>query len=121
MRILGFCKKWNKLKQTEFTTFRFPRKDKPWHLGEIVQVVLKPRSKEGEILGTAQIINKYSIRIFPESIPDPICPIGAITETDAINDGFPNLKAMQLWMWDRYKRRTVYEPIDKLILKWGWK
>jgi len=30
MRILGFSKKWDKLKDPEFTTFRFERKDKDW-------------------------------------------------------------------------------------------
>jgi len=118
MRILGFSKRWRKLSDPEFTTFRFPRKDKDWRIGEQVQIVYKPRSKERELLGVAEITNLYSIRIFPEPIPDPICPIGAITEREAIADGFASLKAMQLWMWDRYKRRVVNEPMNKLTLKW---
>lgn len=118
MRILGFTKKWDKLEQAEFTTFRFPRKDADWKVGEQVQIVYKPRSKERVRLGTAEIIGKVAERIFPEPIPDPICPIAAVSEYEAIKDGFPNLREMHLWMWDRYKRRAVNEPMNKLTLKW---
>lgn len=118
MRILGFTKRWDKLEQAEFTTFRFPRKDKDWRIGEQVQIVYKPRSKEREILGLAEVVDIHATRVFPESIPDPICPIGSVTEGEAMADGFLSLKAMQLWMWDRYKRRIVNEPINKLTLQW---
>ncbi|GAI28941.1 unnamed protein product [marine sediment metagenome] len=70
------------------------------------------------MLGTAKITNIYAIRIWPEPIPDPICPIGAVTEEEAKADGFPNLKAMQLWMWDRYKQKAVNQPMNKLTLEW---
>lgn len=54
MRILGFSKHWAKLDNPEFTTFRFPRKDKDWQIGETVKIVIKPRSKGGgELLGLA--------------------------------------------------------------------
>ena len=118
MRILGVSKKWDKLKQPEWTTFRFPRKDRDWQMNEPVQVVFKPRSKEREILGIATIIEKYAVYVFPNPIPDPICPIGSITEEDAINDGFQGLKEMQLWFWDTYKREAVNSPINKLTLIW---
>ena len=118
MRILGFCKRWDKLKQREFTTFRFQRKDKDWQNNELVQIVFKPRSKEREIMGTAQIIGKYAVMIFPDPVPDPVCPISSITEEDAKADGFANLKMMQLWFWDRYKRRALNCPINRLTLKW---
>ena len=42
MRILGFSKKWGKLGDTTFTTYRFPRKDKDWQLEEVVQVATQP-------------------------------------------------------------------------------
>lgn len=114
MRILGFSKRWQKLSDAEFTTFRFPRKDKDWRIGEQVQIVYKPRSKERVRLGTAEIIGKVAERIFPDSI----CLIAAVSEYEAIKDGFPNLREMHLWMWDRYKRRAVNEPMNKLTLKW---
>lgn len=40
MRILGFSKKWDKLNNGKFTTFRYPRKDslvgRDWHDGEVL-------------------------------------------------------------------------------------
>lgn len=59
MRILGFSKKWPKLKEPEFTTFRFERKDKPHYVGEQLQIVIQPRRKGGgEKLGIAEIVKK---------------------------------------------------------------
>jgi len=63
VRILGFSKKWTKLNQDEFTTFRLPRKDKDWQLEEVVQVVFHPRHKDREVLSIAQIIEKGSVRL----------------------------------------------------------
>jgi len=115
MRILGFEQKWPKLQNDSFTTFRFPRRDKDWSVTELVQIVIKPRSKDREECGVARIVNKVPCRIFL-----PAYPGGAslVTEAEAITDGFPNLKAMQLWMWDRYKRRIFNEPMNKLTLVW---
>lgn len=62
---MGFQKQWinhltgkPKLSEDEFTTFRFPRKDKDWEVGEVVQIVLKPRTKERIPLGEALIVSK---------------------------------------------------------------
>lgn len=119
MRVLGFGKMWDKLEEPKFTTFRFARKDKDWHEGEVVQVVFKPRGKERNVLGIATIIEKHAVRIFPDLIPDPIYPIAAVTEAEAMADGFPNLHWMQLWFFNTYKRRAVNEPINKLTLEWS--
>ncbi len=62
MRIIGFSKKWSKLSQPTFTTFRVERKDKDWFTGESVRVVVQPRTKGREPLGIAQIINKETDR-----------------------------------------------------------
>ena len=66
MRILGFSRKWDKLKNDTFTTFRFERRDADWTVGEVVQVVYKPRTKGREILGVATIIGK-DIRLIPSA------------------------------------------------------
>ena len=58
MRIISFSKRWPKLLNQEFTTFRFPRKDRNWEVGERVQVYYKNRTPEREKLGEAEIINK---------------------------------------------------------------
>jgi|GEM_PF-1356790 len=112
MRILGFSKHWDKLNQESFTTFRFFRKDKDWALGEIVQIVIKPRSKNRVVLGTAQIV-KGDLRkldtIFVQYRP---------TEAEARADGFENLQAMNEWFRDIYGSRIFVEPINKFTLKW---
>mgnify|MGYP001585030723 FL=1 len=106
MRILGFSKKWNKLTNQQFTTFRFQRRDKDWEIGEQVQVVYKPRSKEREILGIAQIIAK------------DFCNIRELSQTDAIQDGFLDREDMMKWLDKVYKGRIYEEPMNKLTLKW---
>ena len=59
MRILGFSEKWAKLLEGTFTTFRLERRDTDWQVGEVVQVVYKPRRKGGgEKLGVAKIVDK---------------------------------------------------------------
>lgn len=117
MRILGFEKKWPKLENDSFTTFRFPRRDKDWEVTELVLIVIKPRSKDREERGVARIVNKVPRRVFPPS-SDYIATASLITEEEAIADGFPDVRAMQLWMWDRYKRRLFDEPMNKLTLVW---
>lgn len=113
MRILGFSKKWDKLKQTEFTTFRFPRKDKDWQIGEQVQIVYKPRSKERELLGIATIVNKEPKLVFSGN--DPTLAIG---DQAAREDGFISISDMQTWMWARYPFKRLWsEPMNKLTLK----
>jgi len=114
MRILGFEKKWPKLQNDSFTTFRFPRRDNDWYVSELVQIVIKPRSKNREELGIARIVNKVPRIILPPYKYD----YRNITEAEAIADGFPDVKAMQEWMWDRYKGRLVEGPMNKLTLVW---
>ena len=101
MRVLGFSKKWDKLSGIEFTTFRFPRKDRDWSVGEEVQIVFKPRSKEREQLGTARIISK--------EFRYPL----AITEEEAIKDGFNN--ALEMWVWLKKPKNDT--PMNKLTLR----
>lgn len=102
MRILGFSKKWDKLEQPKFTTFRFTRRDRDWEKGEQVQIVFKPRSKDREILGIADIINKeYK-------------SINEITEREAQLDGFYD----HYEMWRFLKYPDMDTIIHKLTLRW---
>ena len=66
MRILSFQRiNWpnhitgvsSKLQADEFTTWRWPRKDKDWHIGEEVTIVIRSRQKDRVVLGTAVIVN----------------------------------------------------------------
>lgn len=113
MRIMGFQKRWDKLNEDVFITFRFPRKDKDWQLLEEVKIVVKPCKKGGgEYLGIARIIRKDIRKLgtaFEEFRP---------TEEEAIADGFDNLKEMNEWFSGMYGRRVFSEPINKLTLKW---
>ena len=110
MRILGFSKKWDKLKQDTFTTFRFPRRDRDWEIGEQVRIVYKPRSKDREILGVAKIINKELRKI--ATAYEQYKP----TEIEAQADGFDNLFQMNAWFRDTYGSRIFEEPMNKLTL-----
>lgn len=115
MRILGFSEKWKKLQQREFTTFRFPRKDKDWQINEVVRIEFKPRSKDRGIMGTARIINKEPRWMKPKlraDLPD-------ITREEAMADGFEDWRAMWEWLLKRYDiRKLLGEPMNKLTLRW---
>ena len=123
MRILGFSKKWSKLEEPEFTTFRFPRKDKDWQVGELVQIVFKPRQKGGgERLGVAKIINKQlrAMARHGNKLPYPI-----VSNAEAEKDGFSSIANRQayfvMWefLWDYYGgKRLLEEPMNKLTLRW---
>ena len=102
MRILGFSKKWAKLNDIEFTTFRFPRKDRDWAASETVQIVFKPRSKGREKLGIARINYKEFVKVRD------------ISEDEAIKDGF--LNAFEMWLW--LKKPEGERLINKLTLYW---
>lgn len=122
MRILGVSKKWDKLQQPEWTTFRFARRDKDYFIGEQVQVVYKPRSKAREFLGIAEIKNKEP-RAMGKHGDKTGCP--HITNDEAIADGFPDteVKHGYFFMWeflfDYYGgKRLLNEPMNKLTIKW---
>lgn len=109
MRILGFSKKWGKLRYEKFTTFRFPRKDKDWFVGEVVQVVFNPRRKGGGgHMGTAEIVGKELRDLFRVGLSD----------TEIINDGFRDKYEMGEWLDKTYGRRWLDEPMNKLTLRW---
>jgi len=107
VRILGFSKKWPKLEQKEFTTFRYRRKDADkghdWHNGETLKIVYRPRH-EHEFLGIAQIIKKE-----PKQ-----CQM--ITEEEAIADGFQDKGEMMDFL--NPPAPAGMQIINKLTLKW---
>lgn len=111
MRIISFSKMWEKLKQPEFTTFRFPRKDKDWQEGETVQVFFKNRSPNRKKLGEAVVLSKVSkITGRPET---------DVTDDEAIADGFTGVRDMEQWLISTYGiRKVVSGPMNKLTLRW---
>lgn len=122
MRILGFSRKWPKLEQPEFTTFRFPRRDRDWAVGEFVQVVYKPRSRDREVLGTAEIISREPRRAAKHGC---LLPYPCISNQEAEQDGFPGTIEkpayfmMWEWLWDTHgSERLFNEPMSKLTLRW---
>jgi hypothetical protein len=104
MRILGFSKKWDKLKRDEFTTFRYPRKDsdkgRDWHEGEILKIVYQPRH-QNEYLGIAQVISK--------DLKNPY----SIDDEEAVADGFNNWSEMADFL-----KLVPTSTINKLTLRW---
>ena len=109
MRILGFSKKWEKLSQPEFTTFRFPRRDRDWEIGEVVQVYYKNRTPQREKLGEAEIIQK-KLKLTGDATSD-------ITDSEAQADGFSDVRDMENWIMKAHGIRAIFRPINKLTLK----
>jgi len=106
VRILGFSKRWEKLEQPTFTTFRFKRRDADWEVGETVQVVYKPRRKGGgDKLGIAEIVSKES-------------RLGAASDDEAREDGFQDCRDMERWMIKTYGEAKTWQPMNKLTLYW---
>lgn len=127
MRVLGFSQKWPKLQQGVFTTFRFSRKDRDWEVGEAVEIIYKPRSKNREVLGIAEIVAKELRRM---SWVDSKLAQRKVINEEANEDGFPDGKDqygnrksgyyyMWEWLFDTYGgRRLLDEPMNKLTLTW---
>ena len=120
MRILGFSRKWAKLEQIEFSTFRYPRGDKGWEVGEHVQIVVQPRRKGGgDKLGIAVIVNK-ELREFAKGYSrlflGNCAPL--VTDEEAQADGFANLGDMVAWMEKTYGRLDWIPCMEKLTLRW---
>ena len=109
MRILGFSKKWPKLDRLEFTTFRFPRGDKDWQVGEVVHIVIQPRRKGGgDRLELAEIIEKEKRWVIG----------GGVSQAEALADGFQSVSEMVRWISKAHKNRNYDESMNKLILRW---
>lgn len=116
MRVLSFQQAWPKLNDTRFTTFRFARKGKDWKQGELVNIVVKSGEAPGVELGIAKISIKATFRAFPGDAPYvPFLP-QVITPAEAISDGFPTLRDMYDYFVDRYGKRLLEEPLNKLVL-----
>jgi len=120
MRILGFTKKWTKLNQDEFTTFRYPRGDKDWGIGELVKVVIQPRRKGGgESLGTAEIKNKELREFDAEYYELAKDNVPLITDGEAIADGFTSAEDMIAWLEKTYGKLDFWPRMNKLTLRWA--
>lgn len=118
MRVLGFSKEWGKLENPEFTTFRFPRRDKDWQVGEEVQVMLHPRSKGGgKFLGIAKIERIEPRRMLNAPFLSDKVPI--VTNTEAVEDGFWTYNDMRNWLAKAHGESALArEPMNKLTLHW---
>lgn len=115
MRILGFSELWPKLKQPTFTTFRFPRRDADWQVGETVKIVYQPRRKGGgDVLGIAEIMKKEARDAYGNK---PSCDW--LCQEEAQADGFFGLVDMLSWLMDTYGQRRIKEDVlNKLTLRW---
>jgi hypothetical protein len=117
---MSFSKKWDKLQQSEFTTFRYPRADTDWFVGEIVQIFFKNRSPSREKLGIARIVNKEKRELDTFSTDGTIVkPIGVplTTEKEAQEDGFKSREDMVKYMEKQYGLDYI-SLFDKLTLRW---
>lgn len=114
MRILGFAKHWPKLNKDKFTTFRYPRRDRDWQIGEKVQVVIKPRSKDKVWLGVAEIIAKEKRNVSWKKMEG----VRNLAFEEAIDDGFNSRTAMISWLYNLYEDRILGEPMNKLSFVW---
>lgn len=112
MRILGVSQEWPKLRQQAFTTFRYPRADTDWQIGERVQIVLHPRSKDRKVLGMVEIVSKEERELEPGYISVPL-----VTDEEAIEDGFTDREDMVRWMGKLYGLDYI-SLLNKLTLRW---
>jgi hypothetical protein len=116
MRIMSFAKRWDKLGNGIFTTFRYPRKDRDWSPGEKVQVFIKNRSPHRVFLGIAEILSKVPRALL---VTDDPAKYGRkmVTHEEAKSDGFEDIRAMESFMLAYYGKD--YSPdFNKLTLRW---
>ncbi len=117
MRILGFSKvDWrnyitheqSKMLQPEFTTWRWPRKDRDWYADEVVSVVVKTRSPHRLVLGEAEIISVDSKEDYE------------ITDVDAMADGFLESHGLKLYLMQERRARSIPSAArpNKITLRW---
>ena len=117
MRIISFSKNWvnyitgkPKLDEPEFTTFRAPRKDRDWEVGERVQVFFKNRTPQRKFLGIAEIMGKKAKDL------DAYCNAEtSISILEAQEDGFISLEGMAEAFKKMHGGKTAF---NKLTLKW---
>lgn len=104
---------WNKLAARRFTTFRFPRKDKDWEVGETVQVFFKNRSPDRYELGIAKIVRKESVRIDGRD--------RTLSEAEAKADGFESRREMTDFIREAHKIKGMKDIgyMNKLTLEWN--
>lgn len=114
MRILGFSKRWSKLNQNEFTTFRYPRRDKDWRVNEKVQVMFRPRSPNREWLGIAEIISIEKRNVSWKKMSG----VTNLSYEEALKDGFGSRSEMIAWLYNLYGDRILREPMNLLRLHW---
>lgn len=105
MRIISFSNMWNKLDNDVFTTFRYPRADKDWYVGERVQVFYKNRSPNRQKLGEAIITNKE------------LRNLKLVTNEEAIADGFDNRTSMEEYMHKQYGVNYA-STMNKITFRW---
>jgi len=112
---MSFSKKWQKLSNPEFTTFRYPRADKNWFVGEFIQVWYKQRSPQREKLGVAEITKIEQRELDPDFARKLSIPF--ITNEEAIADGFENYVTMIEFMEKQYGLDYI-SLFNKLTIKW---
>lgn len=125
MRELSFSQLWPKLVQPQYTTFRFPRRDKDWQVGEVVKVLFKARSpRDRSVLGIGEIVGKVP-RWVMEDDPYKLAidyaatfGIATFTKAEAVADGFTDRAAMLEWISNGCKLRNITQPMNKLTLAW---
>jgi hypothetical protein len=113
VRELGVSVMWPKLEEPEWSTFRFPRRDKDWQVGETVRIVFHPRGRDRKVLGTAQVRDKQPrVMIADEG------PIMSTSPDEAREDGFNSLSMMCAWIRQRYGEESLHKPMNKLTIRW---
>ena len=130
MRIMSFGDKINDKKpvpimmpdigtvENLFTTWRMPRRDRDWRVGEVVQVVYKTRSPQRRVLGTAVILAKTPRLLDSRGWGGSVKGYVGIKHGEAWIDGFANAHEMAKWLQDTHGPRYWDEPINILLLGW---
>jgi hypothetical protein len=122
MRIIGFEKDdWqsyyrnggscDKMSRPEFTTFRWPRRDnKDYQMGELLQVVIKPRSEARKPLGIVAVVGREEL--------DPYWKEGGITDEMARQDGFFYATELVTYLYKKRDYRNYPPKVYRYTLIW---
>ena len=100
----------------EFSTFRYPRGDKDWYVGEQVQVFFNSRSPQREKLGIAQLIMIEDRELDPWSSKQSV--IALITDKEAFEDGFPGGRMEMIEYMEKTYGCDYISRFHKIILRW---
>lgn len=110
MRIISFTEMWPKLQASQFTTWRFPRRDRDYITGEQLQAWYRQRSPKRQFLFNVEVVSKWSKWLIDANGLH-------IRPDEALVDGFDSPEQMFEFLKKAHGKRVYNEPINVLLLR----